>query len=320
MTTVYDPFDPGDLQVGVRAIDLRDPSRGRTLPVEIWYPTGGTGRDARSDVPVVVYSHPVAGTRRSATFLATHLASHGYAVAALDHSEVVEQRLPLPDSLTDAERAAQVESIIVDRVPDVRLLLDHLADALPSIVDIDVARVGLIGHSFGGWTVLATADVDERVAAVVALAPGGASRPRPGVLPLTLTFDRRHDVPTLFLAAEHDVPIPPDAVRDVYDRAPGSKRMLILRNADHQHFVDEVERDHEAFRSIPNTGPAGWMPAAMRPYAELCTAEEAHAFVRGLALAHFDATLRKSAPAREFLAGDLERELTAKGVGGILVR
>jgi dienelactone hydrolase len=254
--------------------------------------------------------------------MATHLAGHGYAVTALDHSEVVEQRLPLPPHLTDSERAAQVETLIADRVPDVRLLLDHLAAALPSIVDndVDTTRAGLIGHSLGGWTVLAVADVDERVASVVALAPGGGSRPRPGVLPLTLTFNRRRDVPTLFLAAEHDVPIPPEAVRDIYDRAPGSKRMLILRNADHQHFVDEVERDHEAFRAMSTTGPGGWMPAAMRPYAELCTADEAHAFVRGLTLAHLDATLRESAAARKFLAGDLERELAAKGVAGVLVR
>jgi dienelactone hydrolase len=324
-STVYDPFAPGGFPVGVRTTALPDPTRARTFPGEIWYPADRAARDAPALAgthPLVVYSHPVAGTRRSATFLATHLAGHGYVVAAVDHSEVVEGRLPLPPGLTDAERSARIETLVADRVPDVRLLLDDLLGGTPSTMDIglDGARIGLVGHSFGGWTVLATADVDARVGSVVALAPGGSSQPKPGVLPLRLTFDRDRDVPALFLAAEHDVPIPPEAVRDIYDRTPGSKRMLVLRNADHQHFVDDVERDHEEFRGMAITGPGAWMPAAMRPYAELCPAGEAHTFVRGLALAHLDATLRGSAAADRFLAGDVEAALAARGVAGVLIR
>jgi dienelactone hydrolase len=65
-----------------------------------------------------------------------------------------------------------------------------------------------VGHSFGGWTVLATPEAESRVQAVVALGPGGSAHPRPGILPLKLTFDWGRDVPTLYLAAEHDTPIP----------------------------------------------------------------------------------------------------------------
>ena len=38
------------------------------------------------------------------------------------------------------------------------------------------------------------------------------------------------------------------------------------------------------------------IPAAMRPMAELASGERAHAFVRGLTLAHMDATLRGLMP------------------------
>ena len=181
-------------------------------------------------------------------------------------------------------------------------------------------RVGLAGHSLGGWTVLATPESDPRVRAVVAMAPGGSSHPRPGVLPLSLTFAWGRDVPVLYLAAEDDVPVPPAGVRELFDRTPATKQMAILRHAEHQHFADDVEASHEALRAMTLPGEAAWIPAAMRPIAELCPGDHAHLFARGLALAHLDATLRRSAAAAEFLAGDLEAELAARGVEAITHR
>jgi hypothetical protein len=110
------------------------------------------------------------------------------------------------------------------------------------------------------------------------------------------------------------VPIPVDCVADVFDRAPASKRMFILRRADHLHFVDDVEGQHEALRAVSLPGDAAWMPAAMRPIAELHSGDQAHLAVRGLALAHLDAVLRSDASAAGFLAGDVVAELAARGV------
>lgn len=45
-------------------------------------------------LPLIVFSHYSGGHRRSATFLCTHLASHGYVVAVLDHSEVSRRNWP----------------------------------------------------------------------------------------------------------------------------------------------------------------------------------------------------------------------------------
>ena len=189
------------------------------------------------------------------------------------------------------DRAARIDAVIANRVPDVRLLIDYFARD-------DVA---LAGHSFGGWAVLATPEVDPRPISIVAMGAGGSENPRPGILPVKLTFEWRHPVPTLFIAAEDDVPIPLDGLRGTFDRAPEPKRLVVLRHADHQHFLDDVEGAHEAVRHANFPAEAAWIPAAMRPAAELMPGEEAHRFVRGLTLAHFDATVRRIPGAREFL-------------------
>jgi hypothetical protein len=118
----------------------------------------------------------------------------------------------------------------------------------------------------------------------------------------------------MYLAAEQDTMIPLASVYEVFDRTPATKRLFILRRADHQHFVDDVEGEHEALRAMSLPGDAAWIPAAMRPIAELASGEQAHVFVRGLTLAHFDATLRQLEGAQRFLAGDIENELAKRGV------
>jgi dienelactone hydrolase len=311
----YDPFAPGRFSVGVRTIEASDRVRGRVFPCEIWYPA-----QPGNAYPLIVYSHSSGGHRRSATFLATHLASHGYVVAAMDHSERVASELARREGETNAERAARIDAVIAGRVPDIRFLLDYLLGETGTGIALDASRIGLVGHSFGGWTVLATAEVEPRVRAVVAMVPGGGSRPRPGILPLTLTFAWGRDVPTLYLAAEQDTMIPLASVYELFDRTPASKRLFILRRADHQHFIDDVQGEHEALRSMSLPGDGAWIPAAMRPMAELASGEQAHVFVRGLTLAHLDATLRGLDAARRFLDGDVEAELTARGVKAIAHR
>jgi hypothetical protein len=96
--------------------------------------------------------------------------------------------------------------------------------------------------------------------------------------------------------------------------------MVTLRRADHQHFVDDVEGSHETARSMPMPAAARWIQQATRPITELCPGDQAQTFVRGLTLAHLDATLREILAAQRFLAGDLEAELAARGVKAILHR
>ena len=102
----------------------------------------------------------------------------------------------------------------------------------------------------------AAPESEPRVCAVVALAPGGSSRPLPDVLPLTLAFGWKRVVPLLILAGDRDVPVPLDGVREIFGRVPQPKRMFVLRRADHEHFADDVEASHEALRAMTLPGQA----------------------------------------------------------------
>ena len=343
----YDPFVRGRFPVGVRTIQALDKVRNRLFPCEIWYPAAAqhagqdiaigtqdfftlpSGDTPRSQMavrnataqsgtyPLIIFSHSSGRWhRRAATFLCTHLSSHGYVVAALDHSEVVAVELAPRDGETDEQKTARVEACIANRVPDIRFLLDHLlgSAAWDSETNLDSTQIGIVGHSFGGWTALAATAVEWRIRAVAALAPGGSSQTKPGILPAKLTFAWGRDVPTLYLVAENDTMTPLAGMYELFERTPATKQMVILRRADHVHFMDNVEQEHETVRTMPWTGKLAWIPKKMQPIAHLCSGEQAHLFVRGLTLCHMDAGLRRQEEAQRFLLGDMEAELAVRGV------
>jgi pimeloyl-ACP methyl ester carboxylesterase len=179
------------------------------------------------------------------------------------------------------------------------------------------ARFGIVGHSFGGWTALAAADADERIGAVVALAPAGSANRRPGIIPVRASFRPGRAVPTLLVGGDEDQSIPIEAVRELFDESPWPTRLLVLRSADHLHYVDDIAAAHEAFRHVPAEGDLAWI-AEMRPIGELCSPAAAQAVVRGVTLAHFDAALRGIEAAAAFLDGDLSAELAAHGIGAVV--
>ncbi len=148
----------------------------------------------------------------------------------------------------------------------------------------------------------------------MALAPGGASKPKPGILPLKLDFKWGRDVPTLYLAAENDASLPLSGMLELFDRTPSTKQMLILRRADHMHFMDAAEDAHEAFRTMRSTAEVARIQEEMLPIAELCTGEQAHLFVRGLTLGHMDATLKHMEEAQRFLTAEALENLAARGI------
>jgi len=236
-------------------------------------------------------------------------------VAALDHSELIASDLAAKPDETAEQRTARAEAWAANRVPDLVFLIDRV---LHGEILIDPARIGAVGHSFGGWTVLAAPNVEPRIRAVVALAPAGSSHTKPGIIPARLAFHWTRDVPALYLVADEDVCLPLTGMFELFERTPAAKRMFILRRADHLHFMDNVEQQHETVRAMKFPGELAWISEEMRPITELCSGDQAHLFVRGLTLCHMDATLRQKEEAERFLAGDLAGELARRGVGIIV--
>jgi predicted dienelactone hydrolase len=276
-TEEYDPFVRGPFSVGVRTVELRDTARARMFPCEIWYPalpdcpkedrryaandqvSLSEVRDAEAYTgvyPLIGFSHSSGGDRRQSSFLCAHIASHGYVVGAIDHSELAAPELARPAQETAEQAAVLLQTMIENRVPDVRFLLDQMlaGDSLGIGVHIDHQRIGLVGHSFGGWTVLAAPDFELRVKAVVASTPGGASQRKRNILPLSLNFDSQRSVAMLLLAAEDDASLPVQGMLKIFERAPSPKLMVTLKRADHLHFMDDAEKVHEAFRERAQRG------------------------------------------------------------------
>lgn len=94
--------------------------------------------------------------------------------------------------------------------------------------------------------------------------------------------------------------------------------MIVLRRTDHMHFLDKVAELHEGFRTMPVQGDLEEIQREMLPFVTLASAEAAHVAIRGLTLAHFDATLRSNEEARAFLDGDVARSLGARGLDVIV--
>jgi len=121
-------------------------------------------------LPVVVFSPGLGVSRFLYSGLAADLASHGWLVAVVDHpGEVQPVEFPdgsvAPPGRVDGEDA--LGRLLPIRVADVRAVLDMVAqlDAAPASRfhrALDLDRVALGGHSFGGATAAEAMRLDPR--------------------------------------------------------------------------------------------------------------------------------------------------------------
>jgi hypothetical protein len=135
--------------------------------------------------PLLIYSHGWRGFRTIHSTLLESLASHGYVVAAVDHtygslaSVFPDGRvLPLdpqalPQGVPNEIREDAGEQLIATYARDVESFLEQLEVGLPPEVmsTVDLERVGLFGHSAGGGAVILACSRVPGCAAVVGFDP-----------------------------------------------------------------------------------------------------------------------------------------------------
>jgi predicted dienelactone hydrolase len=305
----------GDAPVGVRTLELVDPSRQntagtgpRTLTVEVYYPStaaaiAGVPRDvvqvlnvelfptptyrdvarAPGTFPLVVYSHGSGGVRFENLVLAAHLASHGYVVVAADHPG---------DTLLDPDD--DLVAILTNRPRDVSFLIDRFlafdaegGNFFAGAIDAD--RIAVTGWSYGGYTAMALAAgtfslgtfTDPRVKAILPL-DGSAQVFDSDVPALYATIT----VPTMLLGASFTDVIAP-RLQQMFDglSAPSVVGYGNFLRAAHSSFADLCEVP-EVLRG---------RPAACEP--EFLPWRHVRHIERYLALNFLDATLRGDAGA-----------------------
>lgn len=262
------------------------PRYDRPLTVEVWYPAqlqagqqpggsyqtitrntaltatlhGMAVRDANAlttagAFPLVVLSHGYPGNRLLMSHLGENLASKGYVVASIDHT----------DSTYDDQKI--ITSTLYNRAPDQRFVIDAMAQIsadsshpLSGVIDAD--NTGLIGYSMGGYGALNNLGagysetgvsflgsppnrllqemaasnpdfrnlLDPRIKAGVPIAPWGMNNgfwDTEGLAELT--------VPTLFVAGDADTTSGyENGIKAAFDQAVNSDRyMLVFKNAGH---------------------------------------------------------------------------------------
>jgi predicted dienelactone hydrolase len=259
------PEGVGSYGIGHTTVTVTDAATARPLTVDIWYPIapGTTGTPTRysflptayidskvalADAPIatdgpfplVVYSHGSGGQRYIASYLTEDIASHGYVVLAADHTGDTATDLLLGTAVSETQNQMNRPA---DVTAEINWALAQSASKGTLLSGaIDPGEIGLVGHSYGGYTVLAdvgghttslgTVTPDPRVKSVVAMAPY--------TQPLTDSDLAAIHVPVLLMVGTKDTitPLDPDSTRPFQFILGRPLVLLTMKDAAHQSFTD----------------------------------------------------------------------------------
>lgn len=255
---------PGAYDVGVQTITI-DAGSDRPLTVDVWFPLDDAGDaplhrytflpeiyyesptavtadaaqiSADGPFPLVVYSHGSGGLRYIASDYTEAIASHGYVVAAADHTGNTAVELVLD---IEGDRAANA----FNRPNDVVAVIDAMTDPQSTETvgfsqSVDPEQIAVTGHSAGGYTAYAVAggvetdlgpvEADPRVDAIITLAPSSSGITDEAFAAMT--------VPALVMAGTADdaTPIDPNVTRPWELAASAPHHRADLVDAGHQSF------------------------------------------------------------------------------------
>ncbi len=190
------PEATGNYEVGTVQYTLVDESRierysntggYRKLNVECWHP-----KNADDKYPLVVFSHGGLGTKTSNESLYLELARHGYVVCSIDHayhsfwtkfedgtvawlSMEYFTELQREDAKTNKQQSyAYYRKWMSIRTDDINFVMDVILENATSGANgvyelIDVEKIGVMGHSFGGSAALGVPRQRDDIDAVIAL-------------------------------------------------------------------------------------------------------------------------------------------------------
>jgi len=263
----------------------------RSLPLEVWYPvdpaaafgpstayvlTGpftlasnlaheGAAVSTAGIRPLIVFSHGSGGIAIQSVHLMEQLASHGFVVVAPNHTGNTSfDHPPVP-----------IEQALLDRVPDVSFVIDHMTTLAATTGDpfygrIDGLNVGVAGHSVGGFTALAVKSgyqsipPDARVQAIMPIAPSSSAITDAELLGVM--------VPTLFMTGTLDGLLTEEVrAAGLIQSAPFNYRADVI-GAIHTHFANICDiADALLSRGItPGFWPGVGAGALVAPYYATC--------------------------------------------------
>ena len=227
-----------------------------------WLPKDFATR--RHDVPLILFSHGFGGCAQQSRTLTRALADAGYAVLAPNHKDKGCERYTTgmaagmwkmmtgqgPDK-PFTQDAAWDSGTEISRAQDIKALLDFALGHEPYKSAIDPARVGLMGHSLGGYAVLGLAGAwpewrDPRFKAALALAPYSSPFIVKDMLGKTT-------IPVMYMSGTRDMLISSETVTQSYAMTAEPKYLVLLKGAGHFSFT-ELSKSYQATIAAYATG------------------------------------------------------------------
>jgi len=245
----YDPLQADTNHLSAPTdFTVHDADRNRNIPVLVYLPV------QTNPAPVILFSHGLGGTREGSPYLGRHWAARGYVAVFLQHpgsDDSVWKDKPVRQRMAALRRAASLDNFLL-RVKDVPAVLDQLArwnhdPAHPLAGRLDLAKVGMSGHSFGAATTEAVSGetlpikgrklTDARITAALAFSPSVPTVGSP------VKAFKSVSVPWMLMTGTEDVAVIGNADvksrRAVYKNLKGApKYELVLDRAEHSVFTD----------------------------------------------------------------------------------